>query len=132
MRKIMAKKDHVVVKSFRSPSGMDVMGISTVGPHKTILWKGTKVECKVWARTKNDGHRVLVQEWADLREKLRVPLPSDDIGLISERLEQLQKTIVEMLGVELPSIKSQNGVAVPAPTSFVHSQDKPKEQGISY
>lgn len=132
MRKIMAKKDHVVVKCFRSATGMNVMCISTVGPHKTILWKGTKVECNVWSRTKNDEQRALVQDWADLREKLRVPLPSDDIGLISVRLEQLQNTIIELLGVELPTTKSQNGVSVTAPNSVVHSQVKGKVQGISY
>lgn len=91
MKKIQAMNSFVVVKSHTSPRGKEAVEEALLNRHKQVLFKGTRMECILWSRARNVEEEKKVEEWSELRKKIRVPLPSDNVDGLNERLAELEK-----------------------------------------
>lgn len=94
---LLSQADHAVIKVAdpgRRVAEYKAVPISELNKHrfKIALFTGTKTECEVWAKAPQEK-KVLVEQWAEKRKQLRVPLPSTNTAQLKNEIDQLATQI---------------------------------------
>lgn len=94
---LLSQADHAVIKVAdpgRKVAEYKAVLITELNKHrfKTALFTGTKTECEVWAKAPQDK-KILVEQWAEKRKQLRVPLPSTNTTHLKNEIDDLARQI---------------------------------------
>lgn len=121
MKVMQARRDHAVVTDLSSEKGYKVMSLVELKkhPHKSRPFIGTKSECQKWLEAPDAEARFEVELWAVLRNKTRVPLPSEIRKTIA--IETSVQNLVEKFGYgQQTSLFDGRGLNMPAEGKGIH------------